>query len=260
MIEFWGMSLSGAVLASAAVGYLAGSIPFGLILTYLAKKGDVRAIGSGNIGATNVLRTGSRLLATAVLLLDAGKGGAAVFAAGLWGPLTPELGLAAGCGSLTGHLFPLWLRLGAMRDFFAALLLCLAVTAGLLLLFAGWAGDSVWTALVGGSVVAGMAIFAWGGKGVATTLGVLAAAAWPVSLASALTWLVVAILFRRSSLAALATLASAPIWSTWLGSPSIVWFTAFAAAIVFVRHQDNMRRLVRGKEAMISFSGSDQPR
>jgi len=259
MIELWGMSLSGPVLISTAVGYLAGSIPFGLILTHLAKKGDVRTIGSGNIGATNVLRTGSRLLAAAVLLLDAGKGGAAVFAAGLWSPLAPELGLAAGCGALTGHLFPLWLRFAGIRDFLGALLLCLAVTVGLLLLFAGWAGDSAWAALVGGSVVAGAAIFAWGGKGVATTLGVLAAVAWPVAVASALTWLVVATFFRRSSLAALATLASAPIWSAWLGSPDIVWFTVFAVAVVFVRHQDNMRRLIRGKEAVISFSGGDQP-
>ncbi len=94
-----------AVLA-LAFGYLLGSIPFGLVFTRLAGLGDVRRIGSGNIGATNVLRTGRRDLAAATLAADALKGTAAVLIAGLWGPAAA---LAAGFGAFLGHLFPAWL-------------------------------------------------------------------------------------------------------------------------------------------------------
>ena len=87
-------------------GYLLGSIPFGLLLTGAAGLGDVRQIGSGNIGATNVLRTGSKKLAAATLVLDALKGTTAVLIAGHF---APELSLAAGFGALLGHLFPVWL-------------------------------------------------------------------------------------------------------------------------------------------------------
>ncbi|MGU9981880.1 glycerol-3-phosphate 1-O-acyltransferase PlsY [Phreatobacter sp. HK31-P] len=95
------------VLAAAlAVGYLLGSIPFGLVLTRSAGLGDIRAIGSGNIGATNVLRTGNRKLAAATLLLDGLKGTAAVLLAGIFGPAAA---LAAGIGAFIGHVFPVWL-------------------------------------------------------------------------------------------------------------------------------------------------------
>ncbi|WFP74059.1 glycerol-3-phosphate 1-O-acyltransferase PlsY [Mesorhizobium sp. WSM4906] len=87
-------------------GYLLGSIPFGLLITRAAGLGDVRRIGSGNIGATNVLRTGNKGLAAATLLLDALKGTAAVLIAGRF---APELALAAGFGAFLGHLFPVWL-------------------------------------------------------------------------------------------------------------------------------------------------------
>ena len=97
----------GAALA-LALGYLFGSIPFGLILTRLAGAGDLRAIGSGNIGATNVLRTGRKGLAAATLILDALKATAAVLLAGwLFGPAAT---LPAGAGALFGHLYPVWLR------------------------------------------------------------------------------------------------------------------------------------------------------
>lgn len=99
---------SSALLALAAfgLGYLLGSIPFGLILTRLAGLGDVRKIGSGNIGATNVLRAGSKKLAAATLILDAVKGTAAVLLAAQWGE-TPAM--LAGLGAFLGHLFPVWL-------------------------------------------------------------------------------------------------------------------------------------------------------
>jgi acyl phosphate:glycerol-3-phosphate acyltransferase len=97
----------GAAL-SLAIGYLLGSIPFGLILTRLAGAGDLRAIGSGNIGATNVLRTGRKGLAAATLLLDALKATLAVVAAS-WA-FGPEGGPAAAAGAVFGHLYPVWLR------------------------------------------------------------------------------------------------------------------------------------------------------
>jgi glycerol-3-phosphate acyltransferase PlsY len=92
--------------ASLVVGYLLGSIPFGLILTRNAGLGDIRAIGSGNIGATNVLRTGRKGLAAATLVLDALKGTVAVLLASL---ISRDAGLAAALGAFLGHLFPVWL-------------------------------------------------------------------------------------------------------------------------------------------------------
>ncbi len=94
------------LLAALAFGYLLGSIPFGLVVTRAAGLGDVRRIGSGNIGATNVLRTGNKGLAALTLLLDALKGTAAVLVAGRWGP---DLAIVAGFGAFLGHLFPVWL-------------------------------------------------------------------------------------------------------------------------------------------------------
>lgn len=94
------------LLAAFAGGYLLGSIPFGLLLTRLAGLGDVRKIGSGNIGATNVLRTGRKDIAAATLLLDALKGTAAVLIAAQWGP---QMAVWAALGAFLGHLYPVWL-------------------------------------------------------------------------------------------------------------------------------------------------------
>jgi glycerol-3-phosphate acyltransferase PlsY len=93
-------------LLALALGYLLGSIPFGLILTRLAGLGDVREIGSGNIGATNVLRTGKKGLAALTLLLDALKGTAAVLVGARWGQ---DVAILGGLGAFLGHLFPVWL-------------------------------------------------------------------------------------------------------------------------------------------------------
>ncbi len=94
------------LIAAAVFGYLLGSIPFGLLLTRAAGLGDVRRIGSGNIGATNVLRTGNKKLAAATLLLDALKGTAAVVIASRW---SHDAAIAAGFGAFIGHLYPVWL-------------------------------------------------------------------------------------------------------------------------------------------------------
>jgi len=98
--------INAATFGALLFGYLLGSIPFGLLLTRAAGLGDVRSIGSGNIGATNVLRTGRKGLAAATLLLDALKGTAAVLIAARFGL---EASLAAGFGAFIGHIFPLWL-------------------------------------------------------------------------------------------------------------------------------------------------------
>ena len=101
----WDIAVFPAII-SIAFGYLLGSIPFGLIITRMAGLGDVRKIGSGNIGATNVLRTGNKKLAAATLLLDALKGTAAAAIASRWGI---EAGIAAGFAAFLGHLYPVWL-------------------------------------------------------------------------------------------------------------------------------------------------------
>ena len=133
------------IIALALIGYLIGSIPFGLILTRAAGLGDIRRIGSGNIGATNVLRTGNKGLAAATLLLDGLKGAVAVLIAAWLGE--HDAVLWAGAGAVLGHAFPVWLGFR-------------------------------------------------GGKAVATSYGVLIAAAWPVGLCAGAVWLAVAALTR----------------------------------------------------------------
>ena len=184
----------------ALLAYLLGSIPFGLVLTRLAGYGDIRHIGSGNIGATNVLRTGSKGLAALTVLLDAGKGAVAVLVAARFGP---DMAAYAAGFAFLGHLFPVWLGFK-------------------------------------------------GGKGVATSLGILLAYAWPVGLAAAATWLAVAWFTRYSSLAALVASLLAPLYA-WLVTrefqPTEV--VGFLAVLVIVRHHANIRRLVAGTEGKI---------
>ncbi|HRH19196.1 MAG TPA: glycerol-3-phosphate 1-O-acyltransferase PlsY [Brevundimonas sp.] len=188
-----------ASILTAALSYLLGSIPFGLLVTRLGGAGDVRSIGSGNIGATNVLRTGRKELALATLVLDAGKGAVAVLVARQLFD-NEALTALAGASAFLGHLFPVWLRFK-------------------------------------------------GGKGVATFYGVLLAAAWPVGLVSAAAWILVFALTRISSLSALLA-ASVAVPVAWLmGQPMpVIGLTAFMAALVLVRHHENIGRLLRGQE------------
>jgi glycerol-3-phosphate acyltransferase PlsY len=185
--------------AAVVLGYLLGSIPFGLLLTKAAGFGDIRNIGSGNIGATNVLRTGNKKLAFATLLLDGGKGAVAALVAAHFDPL---LAVIAGGAALLGHLFPIWLGFK-------------------------------------------------GGKGVATTLGTLLAVNWMVGVAACLTWLAVAFGFRISSLAALVAVALSPLYAYILGTGPQVVLAAFAAVLVWIRHHENITRLLKGTEPRI---------
>jgi glycerol-3-phosphate acyltransferase PlsY len=123
---------------SIIFGYLLGSIPFGLILTRMAGLGDVRKIGSGNIGATNVLRTGNKKLAAATLLLDALKGTAAAAIASRWGI---EAGIAAGFAAFLGHLYPVWLGFKGGKGIATYIGVLLGLAPNMVLLFAAiWLG------------------------------------------------------------------------------------------------------------------------
>ncbi|KQY65013.1 MULTISPECIES: glycerol-3-phosphate 1-O-acyltransferase PlsY [unclassified Brevundimonas] len=199
----------GTVALVAVGGYLLGSIPFGVILTRLVTGEDVRSIGSGNIGATNVLRTGRKDLAFATLILDAGKGAAAYLIAQALFPGVPALAAIAGGAAFLGHLFPVWLGFR-------------------------------------------------GGKGVATFFGLLLAAAWPLGLLAGATWLLVAALFRMSSLAALLAAAAAPVYAilplATLGRPTpapVAALALFTALLIWIRHHENIARLLRGTEPRI---------
>ena len=128
------------LLAAAVIGYLSGSVPYGLLLTRAAGLGDIRAIGSGNIGATNVLRTGNKKVAAGTLLLDALKGAIPVLAfTALWGR---DAGLLAGIAALLGHVFPVWLRFKGGKG--------VATGAGILLAASWWIGllcALIWVAM-----------------------------------------------------------------------------------------------------------------
>jgi glycerol-3-phosphate acyltransferase PlsY len=191
-----------ALLLSLAGGYLLGSIPFGYLAARLGGAGDIRNVGSGNIGATNVLRTGRRDLALITLLGDAGKGAAAVLIAGAL--LSPTAAAIAGGAAFVGHLFPVWLKFR-------------------------------------------------GGKGVATFFGILFALVWPVGIVAGLFWILIAAIFRMSSLASLKAAVVAPIALVLLGlsTPPRFWLLVGMLVLIVIRHQQNIRRLLHGDEPRI---------
>lgn len=127
-------------LSALVLGYLLGSVPFGLILTRAFGAGDLRSIGSGSIGATNVLRTGRKGLAAATVLLDAGKGALAVAIAARW---LPGLEGVAAVGAILGHCFPVWLKFNGGKGFATAAGVCLALAWQVMLVCA-----AVWAAAI----------------------------------------------------------------------------------------------------------------
>ncbi len=214
-------NLLAPMLIAFGLGYLIGSVPFGLLLTRAAGLGDVRKIGSGNIGATNVLRTGNKGLAALTLLLDMLKGTAAVLLAKYLlvaqfagnADAIPQFILAAhirpwvaGLGAFLGHIFPVWLGFK-------------------------------------------------GGKGVATYIGVLVGAA-PIGAAVFCgVWLVTALVARFSSLAALVATLATFVYFMAYGGPFVVPVLAIMSALLFLKHRENIRRLVAGKESRIGAKG-----
>ena len=139
-------------VSALLIGYLLGSIPFGLLLTRLTGAGDLRAIGSGNIGATNVLRTGRKGIAAATLLLDIGKGAAAVLIAGA---LLPGGAVLAAIGAFFGHLYPIWLRFRGGKGVATLMGIALALNPICGLVFAlSWIGTLAMTRI---SSLGGMA-------------------------------------------------------------------------------------------------------
>jgi glycerol-3-phosphate acyltransferase PlsY len=213
-----------AYLGAAVAGYLLGSIPFGLVITKMAGLGDIRAIGSGNIGATNVLRTGRKDLAAATLLLDAGKAGLAYWLC-FWGVSAhgassgsqffagsiDSIGLTGGAMAFIGHCYPVWLRFK-------------------------------------------------GGKGVATYVGLLLAGIWQVGLAFCAIWLAAAALFRMSSFAALVATAVAPVIAWFLNPNGDGWIiTGALAVLIYWRHRANLQRILAGTEPKIGANKKDSP-
>ncbi len=204
-LRFWGANpafenqwpwLLGIFLAA----YLLGSVPFGMVIARIMGLGNLREIGSGNIGATNVLRTGSKKAALATLVLDAGKGAVAVLLArALFGEDAAQV---AALGAFLGHLFPVYLKFK-------------------------------------------------GGKGVAVFLGIMLALNFWAGLTACLTWLATALVFRFSSLSALVSAASTPIWLYLSGMPAAVWLGVVLALLVWIRHHANIARLINGKEPKI---------
>ena len=199
----WERALPWLALAFAC-GYLIGSVPVGLLVSRVFGIVDPRRIGSGNIGATNVLRSGSKRAAALTLLLDMAKGALPVLVfLTLWGDLAAQ---AAGVGAIVGHTLPVWLRFR-------------------------------------------------GGKGVASFLGLTLALHPPGGALVCATWLAAAFLSRISSVGSLAAAASAPLWYYLLGRPEAVLVVAAVAVWVWVRHADNIGRLLRGHEPRIGAGG-----
>ncbi len=233
-------------LAAPLIGYLLGSIPFGLILARLAGFGDIRRIGSGNIGATNVLRTGNKPMALATLLLDGAKAGVPLaIAAAIYGQ---DFAVMTGIGALLGHLYPIWLRLGTAREMTRGVAVLFVLVAAFGLISAGGYGVRTGAGIL---LIVAVTPLGWGGKGVASALGCLIAIAWPVGLLVGASWLVTAALFRYSSLAALVSLVLGPVYAYLIADYQTTEFAILVAVLVVIRHAANIGRLIRGQEAKI---------
>ncbi len=195
----WNIAAMPAIIA-AVLGYLSGSVPFGLILTRMAGLGDVRSIGSGNIGATNVLRTGNKGLAAATLILDALKGTVPALLASHF--LGVEGGVIAGFCAFLGHIFPVWLGFK-------------------------------------------------GGKGIATYIGVMFGLNWEMGLLFLAVWIATAAISRYSSLSALVATLIIPIVQWIVGDHKIAALAAVMTVIAWIKHRENIQRLLAGTESRI---------
>ena len=199
-----------------ACGYFVGSIPFGLVLTRLAGCEDIRKIGSGSIGATNVLRTGRKDLALLTVLLDASKAGFVAWLALKFAPTSEFIvfgtyttvnvvaALIAGSATILGHSFPIWLKFK-------------------------------------------------GGKGVASTFGFVLVMTPFVALLQLITWLIFAIVFRYSSLSAIVAAILTPLFAYFYAGQIETIFYTGVIALVLIRHEANIKRLIKGEESKISF-------
>ncbi len=188
------------LVMSLVLAYGLGSIPFGLLFTRWAGQGDIRDIGSGNIGATNVLRTGNKLVALLTLLADAAKGFVAVIIA--WRLVGDNVAAMAALASLIGHIFPVWLTFK-------------------------------------------------GGKGVAVFIGTMLMLSPLAGLNFLLLWIVVAIIGRRSSLAAIIAFLATPALLYVLGEMVTMQVSLVMVAISLWAHKENISRLLSGTEPKI---------
>jgi acyl phosphate:glycerol-3-phosphate acyltransferase len=221
---------SWAALAAVVFGYLLGSVPFGLLLTRAAGLGDVRKIGSGNIGATNVLRTGNKGLAAATLLLDALKATVAVLIVQwvlrqLWG---------VNFSYATGVTLPASAIPANYQDAYRIFVI---------------------SALAGASAFVGHIYPVWlgfkGGKGVATFIGAALGIFWPSALFFCLMWLAMAALFRYSSVSGMVSGVMAAAYPFLLGEYFIGSLLALMVGLIFYKHEANIKRLLAGEEPKI---------
>jgi glycerol-3-phosphate acyltransferase PlsY len=182
--------------------YLIGSISFGLLITKALRLGDIRSIGSGNTGATNVLRTGNKTAALLTLVLDASKGALVVYFSLHYYDM-----FSTSCAAITvflGHLFPLWQKFK-------------------------------------------------GGKGVATLLGIILVFSFKAGMLTCLIWLLMAIIFKKSSFSALSSFLLVPLWLWVFDTSYFILPSLIMISLTYLKHKENIKRLFMGTELDIKF-------
>ena len=182
--------------------YLIGSISFGLLITKALRLGDIRSIGSGNTGATNVLRTGNKTAALLTLVLDASKGALVVYFSLHYYDM-----FSTSCAAIIvflGHLFPLWQKFK-------------------------------------------------GGKGVATLLGIILVFSFKAGMLTCLIWLLMAIIFKKSSFSALSSFLLVPLWLWVFDTSFFILPSLVMISLTYLKHKENIKRLFMGTELDIKF-------
>ncbi|MDC0902984.1 glycerol-3-phosphate 1-O-acyltransferase PlsY [Pelagibacteraceae bacterium] len=189
------------ILIVLIYSYILGSIPFGLIITKIFLNKDIRKVGSGNIGTTNVLRTGKKSLAITTLLLDALKGYVSVLISLIY---FNDLIFLSALICFIGHIFPIWLNFK-------------------------------------------------GGKGVAVYLGIIAALSFPFAIVFSICWIVLALIFKYSSVSSIVGSLSVLLYSIVLNNYSLSFFLFIIFIIILFTHRDNIQRLKNSKETKIKL-------